>query len=156
MAVSTNAVVTPQTPNAGAMGVLLSAAMTSTKAFEGTDTAGTALGLVFTAGSNGARVDKVVAKYSGTTGAAPSGTSTATVLRVFLNNGSANTTATNNILIGDIDMPAKAYSNSASMDTLTLYLNVSIPAGYKIYVGMATAIAGTNCAASVSCFGADY
>jgi hypothetical protein len=83
--------------------------MTNTKAFEGSDTLGTALALVFTAGANGSRVDSIQVMYASTTAATPSGTSTATTLRVFLNNGSDNTVVTNNKLIGEISMPAVAF-----------------------------------------------
>lgn len=146
----------PLTPNVGVMNVLLSTAMTSTKAFEGTDTPGTALALCFTAGANGARVDSIKVKHSGTTGAAPSGTTSATVLNVFLNNGSANTTAANNQLIGSIAVAAQAITSVAAMNEYTLPLNISIPAGYKVYVGNTTAVGGTTCALAVSVQGGDY
>jgi hypothetical protein len=42
----------PQTPNVGALNAIVSTAMTNTKAFDGTETAGTALALIYTAGSN--------------------------------------------------------------------------------------------------------
>ena len=154
MATTPNSVITPQTPAAGAMNVLLSSAMTNTKAFEGTDSAGTALGLIYTVGANGGTAP-AYAKicYASTTGAAASGTSNATVVRFFVNNGSANTTATNNAFIGEISVPAQAYSTTSAMPSFTFPLGMSLPAGYKIYAGLVTAMGGTNCALAVSAMG---
>ena len=148
----------PQTPNQGAMNKLLSAAMTNTKAFEGTDTLGTALAVVFTAGANGSRIDSVQAMYASTTAATPSGTSTATCLRVFINNGADNTVVTNNKLIGEISMPAKAMSDVIPMGVLFMQMpagGIWLPASYRLMVGMATAIGATNWAAAVSAMGGD-
>lgn len=139
-----------------AQNVILSTAMTSTKAFDGTEAAGTSMALVATAGANGARLDQLTLNYSGTNGAAPSGTSAASVLRLWLNNGSANTTAGNNILINNVAVPALAYTNVARMDPLTLSLDMSIPAGWKLYAGLSTAMGGTNCALAVTVTAGDY
>ena len=156
MATTPNSVITAQTPNAGVMNVILSTAMTNTKAYDGTDTAGTALALVYTVGANGGRVDKIKVMPSGTNGAAPSTASTATALRVFVNNGSANTTAGNNTLVADLTVATFTPSAVASVPGYEIPLNLVLPAGYKIYVGIATAIGGTNDALCVSCYGADY
>jgi len=155
MATTPNAVITAQTVNAGVMGVLLSTALTSTKAFDGTDTAGTALALVYTVGANGGTVEKVIARYSGTAGAAPSGTSNATALRVWINNGSTNTTATNNLLVADIPVPAWTPSAVAANGGFEIPLFLKLPAGYKVYVGTPTAMGGTACALAVGAFGTD-
>ena len=64
----------PLTPNLGVMNVLLSTAMTNTKAFDGTDSAGTNLALVFTAGSDGSRLDSLVVRLTSTNGGTASGT----------------------------------------------------------------------------------
>ena len=155
----------PLTPNTGAMNVLLSTAMTNTKAFDGTDTAGTALALVYTAGSNGSRVDSIVVRLSSTNGATASGTTSATVIRFWINNGAANTTATNNQLQSwEVAIPATTVT---ALATSTLpYYNVlaltpnadglSLPASYRIYAGSTVAIGGTNCAVLVSAMGGDY
>ena len=139
-----------------AQNVLLSTAMTSTKAFDGTETTGTAMALVATAGSNGARLDQLTINYTGTNGAAPSGTSTATVVRLWLNNGSANTTATNNSFLNNIAIPAQVYINTTQMPVGIVPLNISIPAGWKLYAGLTTAMGGTNCALSVVAQAGDY
>jgi hypothetical protein len=146
----------PQVFNAGVMNVLLSTAMTNTKAFEGTDASGAAIQKVFTAGANGSLVRQARVQYASTTAAAPSGTSTATTIRIFVNNGGVNTTVTNNAFIGEISMPAVAFTNAVPMGTLILQLDIYIPASYTIWAGMSAAIGATNWAAAVTCFGGDY
>lgn len=146
----------PLTPNCGAPGALLSAAATTTAAFDGTMAVGTSMQLIFTAGANGSRVDTVKVRYSGTAGAAPSGTTNATVVRIFLNNGASNTTATNNILVADIAVAAQLYSNVASLPEYLNLLNTSIPATWRVYALNTTAVGGTACALAVSASGGDY
>ena len=108
----------PLTPNLGVMNVVLSTALTNTKAFDGTDTAGTALALAYTAGANGSRVDTITVRLTSTNGATASGTSAATLVRFWINNGSANTTATNNQLMAwDVAIPATGVT---ALDTSTL------------------------------------
>lgn len=155
----------PLTPNLGVMNVLLTTAMTNTKAFDGTDTAGTALALVYTAGANGSRIDSITVRFTGTNGATASGTTNANLVRFWINNGSANTTATNNQLTPwDIALPATTVT---ALDTAILpWYNalafspmaggISLPAGYKIYAGTTTAVGGTNCAVLVTAQGGDY
>ena len=155
MATTPNSIITAQTPNAGVMNVVLSTAMTNTKAWDGTDTPGTALALVYTVGANGGIVDQVIVRPSGTNGATPSTISTATRLAIWINNGSANTTATNNTLIADATIATFTPSAVASVPGYAIPIGLTLPAGYKIYVGIATAIGGTNDAITVSCFGKD-
>lgn len=150
-----------QTPNTGALNAILSTAMTNTKAFDGTDTAGTALALIYTAGANGSRVDQVMCRLASTNGATASGTSSATVVRFWINNGSANTTATNNIFLGEVAIPATAVTAlaTAALTTYPLTLptgGLNIPATYRIYAGTTVAAGGTNIAIAVSAFGGDY
>jgi hypothetical protein len=149
----------PVTPNIGAMNVLLTAAMTNTKAFDGTEATGAGKKeLVFTAGANGARVDTLEVKFTSTNGATASGTTAATVVRFWANNGSADTTAANNQLLGEIAVAAQTVTALATATTpvYTLTLNKSLPAGYKIYAGITVAVGGTNCALQVSATGGDY
>lgn len=89
--------------------------------------------LVFTAGANGAYVKGLWLK--------PAGTNVASALRAFVNNGSANTTAANNSFLDDISLPAT--TASAVLGTVLLYMPIerAIPAGFRIYVGLATAVA---------------
>jgi hypothetical protein len=157
----TSTPVFPQTPNAGALNAVLSTAMTNTKAFDGTETAGTAMVLAFTAGADGARVDQVVCRLASTNGATASGTSNATVVRFWLNNGSANTTAGNNIFLGEVAVPATAVTalgtSALTVYSLTLPVGgLNIPATYRIYAGTTVAAGGTNIGIAVSAFGGNY
>ena len=150
-----------QTPNAGAMNAILSTAMATTSAFDGTTAVGTAQALCYTAGANGSRVDQIQVRFSSTNGAAATGTSSATVIRFWINNGSTNTTATNNAFLGEVAMPATAVS-AAATTALTPYSvavpvgGLNLPAGYKLYAGMTVAIGGTAIAAAVNVVGGDY
>lgn len=154
---TTSTPIFPQTPNQGVMNCILSTAMTNTKAMDGTETAGTSLALAFTAGADGARVDTIKARYTATNGSTATGTSAASVLRFWLNNGSANTTATNNKLIGEIAMPAQVVTALATgtLPEYILTLGISVPAGYKIYAGN-TVAAGGVLAFQVSVEGGNY
>lgn len=147
----------PQTPNQGVMNCILSTAMTNTKAMDGTEAAGTALALAFTAGANGARLDTITVRYTATNGSTATGTSAASVIRFWLNNGSANTTATNNKFIGEIAMPAQAVTALATgtMPEYVKPLGISVPAGYKLYAG-STVAAGGVLAFLVDAVGGDY
>lgn len=150
----------PLTPNLGVAGVLLTTAMTNTKAFDGTEAAGTAMALCYTAGANGSRLDQIRIKITSTVGAAASGTTNATLVRFWINNGAVNTTATNNQLWYEIAVPATAVT-ALGTSALTEYnlpasALVAIPAGYKIYAGLTVAAGGTNCALTVSAVGGDY
>jgi hypothetical protein len=160
MAVTATPVFT-QTPNVGALNAIVSTAMTNTKAFDGTETAGTPLALVFTAGADGARIDQIMCRLASTNGATASGTSAATVVRFWINNGSANTTAGNNIFLGEVAIPATAVTalGTSALTTypLTLPLNgLNIPATYRIYGGLTVAAGGTNIAIAMSAFGGNY
>lgn len=155
MAITPNSIVTPQTVNAPVFNALLSTAMTSTKAYDGTEAAGTAMALLYTVGTNGGKLPALRAKYSGTNGTTPSGTTTATVLRLWVNNGSgANTTAANNSLYDELAVPAQAMSAVATTPTLLYdFGGLTLPAGSRIYGGLTTAMGGTNCALAISVVG---
>jgi hypothetical protein len=160
MAVTTTPIFT-QTPNVGALNAIISTAMTNTKAFDGTETAGTALALCYTAGANGSRIDQIACKFSSTNGATASGTSNATVVRFWMNNGSANTTAGNNIFLGEVAMPATAVTALATSANTVYALPVplgglNIPASYRIYAGLTVASGGTNIAIAINTIGGDY
>ena len=73
----------------------------------------------------------------------PNGTNVATVCRVFLNNGLTPGTAANNVLIGQIGLPATTLSETsiATMQAVDRIFNRPIPPGYRIYVCLATAVA---------------
>ena len=88
---------------------------------------------VFTAGTNGSYLQRLVAR--------PVGTNIASVLRVFLNNGSSNATAANNVLITEATLPASTANAAGALVPVELPLNFAIPAGFVINVTLGTAIA---------------
>jgi hypothetical protein len=150
-----------QTPNVGANNALLSTAMTNTKAFDGTEAAGTAMALVFTAGANGARVDQITCRFASTNGATASGSSAASLIRFWINNGSTNTTAGNNIFLGEVAMAATAVTALGTSALTVNYLTLptgglNLPATYRIYAGATVAAGGTNIAFAVNAIGGDY
>jgi hypothetical protein len=150
-----------QTANAGAMNAIISTAMTSTSTYDGTNATGTAMALCYTAGANGSRVDQIQVRFSSTNGAAASGTSSATVVRFWINNGSANTTAGNNAFLGEVALPATAVTAAGTTANPVYSIPVpvgglNLPASYKIYAGLTVAIGGTNIAAAVNVLGGDY
>lgn len=155
----------PLTPDLGVMNAVLSTAMTNTKAFDGTEAVGTALKLVFTAGADGSRVDTITVRLTSTNGATASGTSAATLVRFWINNGSTNTTASNNQLMPwDVAIPATGVvaldiSTLPSYNALTnspMAGGISLPAGFTIYAGTTVAVGGTNIGVLVSVQAGDY
>jgi hypothetical protein len=150
-----------QTPNVGALNAIVNTAMTNTKAFDGTETVGTAMALVFTAGSDGSRVDQIACRFASTNGAAASGTSNNVVVRFWINNGSANTTATNNIFLGEVALAQATVTAGATSGLPVYYLSLpvnglNLPASYRIYGGLAGSPGGTNLAIAMSAFGGNY
>lgn len=99
-------------------------------------------------GGNGARLDSIRVRPLGTNAAA-------TVLRLFLNNGSANSTPTNNSLILEVSLPVTTLSETSAQADIVIVFNDSLyaagvtnafpqivlPAGYKINVTLGTAVA---------------
>ena len=81
------------------------------------------------------------------------GTNTTSVLRVFLNNGSTNATAGNNVLIADIPLPATAASNTAAIAPIDVPLNLAIAAGYKLNLTIGTTVSAGY---AVAAHGGDY
>ena len=131
----------PKTPNVGTG--TWSTLTTANTAKDGTGTIVT----IFTAGADTAYIDSV--KWM------PLGTNTASVGRVFLNNGLTNATPANNMLLADISLPATTNSEIAAISTaaMTVSLKMGIPAGYKLNVTIGTTVAaGWNAIA----IGGDY
>jgi hypothetical protein len=110
---------------------------------------------VFTAGADGARIDQIKVRALGT--------NVATVMRFFVNNGSANTTAENNSLVHEVTIAATTLSETAALvdNNITLTVNTTetvppipyLPAGYKLNVTIGTAVAS---GLAVTVWGADY
>jgi hypothetical protein len=160
MAVTATPIFT-QTPNVGALNAIISTAMTATKSFDGTEAVGTAMVLAYTAGANGSRVDQITCRLASTNAGNASGTSNNTVVRLWANNNSVNTTAANNIFLGEVAIPATTVA-SAGTSALTVYYatlpvgGLNLPASYRIYAGLTVAAGGTSIAIAVNAIGGDY
>lgn len=118
-------------PNVGGLGTTVTTAANT--AFDGTGTTVTA----FTAGANGAFVQKICFRAQGGSG----NNNVATVARVFLNNGSSSATPTNNLFLDEITLPATTGSAVAALPPIDLPLNFYIPAGWKLNWCLGTAVA---------------
>ena len=63
---------------------------------------------------------------------------TATVLRLFINNGSTTGTATNNSLYDEITLPATTATAVAATANYEIPLNIALPSGYALYATIHT------------------
>ncbi|MBG1232229.1 hypothetical protein [Aestuariivirga litoralis] len=81
------------------------------------------------------------------------GTNVQTVLRIFINNGSANTTAANNALIAEMTLPATTLSETSAQPAYELPLNLALPPGFKLICTLSTAVAAGY---QVSAIGGQY
>lgn len=89
---------------------------------------------VFTAdATNGWYVQKITFR--------PTGTATASVARIFINNGSSNATPANNILFAEVALPAITLSEVAAQPEYSLNLWFPLPAWYKLNVTIGTTVA---------------
>jgi hypothetical protein len=103
---------------------------TANTAKDGTGTVVT----VFTAdATNGGRVEKLKTRALGT--------NVATVLRVFINNGSTNATAANNSLYSEMTIATTTLSEVAAQVDNELSMQLALPAGYKINIALGTTVA---------------
>ncbi|HEX7644854.1 MAG TPA: hypothetical protein VF472_21850 [Burkholderiaceae bacterium] len=102
---------------------------TANAAKDGTGTVNT----VCTAGPNGEYVESITA--------IPIGTNVASVLRVFINNGSTNATATNNSLRWEVSLPGTTLTDVTAQVPVTIPIQKAIPANYKLNVVLGTAVA---------------
>lgn len=109
---------------------------TANTAMDGTGTVVT----LFTAGADGARIERIRSKAAGT--------NVATVLRIFINNGSDPATPANNILYAEKTIAATTASNAAALltnelpdTTDTTAFPLVLPAGYKILATIGTTVA---------------
>lgn len=97
---------------------------------DGTGTVAT----VFTAdATNGGKIEKVVLEALGS--------NVATVVRLFVNNGSSNATAANNSLVAEVAVAANSVSQTAASVKYEVLLDMPMPAGYKLNCTIGTAIA---------------
>lgn len=120
------------------VGVTLTAANTNK---DGTGTTA----LLYTAGANGGLVKRVRANAAGT--------NVASVLRLFVNNGSTPATAGNNAYFASLSLPATTNTEVAAvtggmqeipnLNTVAdpTGFPLALPAGYKLYACLGTAVA---------------
>lgn len=88
---------------------------------------------IFTAGPDGAFLQDIVVRSLGT--------NTATVLRIFINNGDTNATASNNTLYKEFTIPGTTLSEVAALPELVFPINRMLPLGYKVNVTIGTTVA---------------
>ena len=100
---------------------------------------------VFTGGTNGSYIQRVRFRHLGN--------NVATVARVWINNGSATGTAANNTLWDEITLAAATVSQVAAQINYELPLGFALPATYRIYVTLGTAVAAGF---KVTVIGGDY
>lgn len=106
---------------------------------------GTIYGPIITAGANGTRVDAIKVR--------PLGTNVATVMRIFINNGSATTTAANNSLFMERTLASTTVSETAELADVIVPMNLSLQSGYKLYATFGTAVAAGY---HLTAMGGDY
>jgi hypothetical protein len=95
--------------------------------------------LAFTAdATEGGFIVRIVLKAN------PANSTAATVLRVWINNGSATGTATNSALFAELGIPATTASATGPQPDFVVPMNIPLPAGYKIYLTLGTAPGGSG------------
>ena len=108
-------------------------------------TSGTIYGPVFTGSTNGSRLDFLRLRALGT--------NVATVVRIWINNGSATGTAANNTLFFERTIAASTASQTSEQLDNSIPLNISLPNTYRVYLTFGTAVAAGFHASVV---GGDY
>ena len=97
------------------------------------DGTGTVLNVFTADATNGGFVQRIRFRAAGT--------NIATVARVFINNGSVNSTPANNILYDEITLAATTLSEVAALAVYELPLNFALPPGYVLNVTLGTTVA---------------
>lgn len=67
-----------------------------------------------------------------------SGSATATVARIFINNGQSTGSVGNNVLFDEITLAAPTLSQTAANAVYELPMNFALPAGYRILTTLGT------------------
>lgn len=76
----------------------------------------------------------------------PLGTNTASVARIWQNNGASAGTATNNSLVAEVSLPATTASEVAALDSITVTFNKLVRPTINYFVTIGTAVAaGWKC-----------
>jgi hypothetical protein len=91
--------------------------------------------LIFTAdATNGGYVQKIRFRPL------PGGNNSATVARIWINNGAATTTDTNNTLYDEISLASTVSNPTGALAVTELPMNIALPAGYRLYVTLGSAV----------------
>ena len=119
---------------------------TNTAAYDGTANAN----LVFSAGPGGSFLQKLVFESGAGNNAS------ASVARVFINNGLTPATPANNNLYHSISLPTTTAVTTTANPHIELPLNIQLPPGYRIYVALSSS--GTPLAGGwiITAIGGDY
>jgi len=86
--------------------------------------------IVFSASADGGFIQRIRFKASGS--------ATATVARVFINNGQSTGSLANNVLFDEITLAATTATQTAATAVYELPLNIALPAGYRILTTLGT------------------
>ena len=133
------------TPNTGF--ATIASGASGNNATNGTGTVTT----IFTAGSNGSFVQKILIRWtSNTTGVG----NAIEIIRVYLNNGSTNTTASNNSYIDEVQINPYIPTNTTSGNGVEIPIYKSIPASWNINV--ANVFTCSGCAFAFTTLGCNY
>lgn len=71
------------------------------------------------------------------------GTTVASVARIYINNGATHVTATNNSFYGEISLPAVTAINTAATSDIDYPMNFALNPAFQIWVGLATTVAAS-------------
>jgi hypothetical protein len=69
------------------------------------------------------------------------GTNVATVVRVWINNGSTIATASNNVLYDELSLASSTASTTSALAVYELPLNFALPPSYTLYCTLGTTVA---------------
>lgn len=86
--------------------------------------------IVFSASADGGFIQRVRFRASGS--------ATATVARIFINNGQSTGSLGNNVLFDEITLAGTTVSQTAAQPVYELPLNIALPAGYRILTTLGT------------------
>ena len=86
--------------------------------------------IVFSASIDGGFVQRIRFRASGS--------ATATVARIFINNGQSTGSLGNNVLFDEITLASTSVSQTGAQTVFELPLNIALPAGYRILTTLGT------------------
>lgn len=86
--------------------------------------------IVFSASADGGFIQRIRFRASGS--------ATATVARIFINNGQSTGSLGNNVLFDEITLAGTTVSQTAAQAVYELPLNIALPAGYRILTTLGT------------------